>query len=97
MTPSATPLISRDAVRRFAAAGLVRLALSLDGKDPLTHDSFRGVAGSFTRTLQILDWCREFGLETQIHTTVTRHVLDELPAIAEMIGERGINCGRFFS
>jgi AdoMet-dependent heme synthase len=66
MTPSATPLISRDAVRHFAAAGLVRLALSLDGKDPLTHDSFRGVAGSFTRTLQILTgveslvWKRRF-------------------------------------
>jgi radical SAM protein len=96
MTPSATPLISRDAVRRFAAAGLVRLALSLDGKDPLTHDSFRRVAGSFTRTLQILDWCREFGLETQIHTTVTRHVLDELAAIAEMIGERGIKLWALF-
>jgi radical SAM protein len=96
MTPSATPLITRDAVRRFAAAGLVRLALSLDGKDPLTHDSFRGVAGSFNRTLQILDWCREFGLETQIHTTVSRHVLDELPAIAETIGERGIKLWALF-
>jgi AdoMet-dependent heme synthase len=96
MTPSATPLISRDAVRRFAAAGLVRLALSLDGKDPLTHDSFRRVAGSFNRTLQILDWCREFGLETQTHTTVTRHVLDDLPAIAETIGERGIKLWTLF-
>jgi radical SAM protein len=96
MTPSATPLITRDAVRRFADAGLVRLALSLDGKDPLTHDRFRGVAGSFTHTLQILDWCREAGLETQIHTTVTRHVLDDLPAIAEMIGQRGIKLWALF-
>jgi radical SAM protein len=96
MTPSATPLITRDAVRRFADAGLVRLALSLDGKDALTHDSFRGIAGSFNRTLDILDWCREFGLETQIHTTVTRHVLDDLPAIAEMIGQRGIKLWALF-
>jgi radical SAM protein len=96
MTPSATPLITRDAVRRFADAGLVRLALSLDGKDALTHDCFRGVAGSFDRTLKILDWCREFGLETQIHTTVTRHVLDDLPAIAEMIGQRGIKLWALF-
>ena len=96
MTPSATPLITRDAVRRFADAGLVRLALSLDGKNPLTHDRFRGVAGSFTHTLQILDWCREAGLETQIHTTVTRHVLDDLPAIAEMIGQRGIKLWALF-
>ena len=33
MTPSATPLMTREAVRRFADAGLVRLAVSLDGKD----------------------------------------------------------------
>jgi radical SAM protein len=96
MTPSATPLITRDMVRRVAAAGLVRLALSLDGKDSLTHDGFRGVEGSFSRTMQILDWCREFGLETQIHTTVTRHVLDDLPAIAEMIVERGIKLWALF-
>jgi radical SAM protein len=96
MTPSATPLITRTAVRRFADAGLARLALSLDGKDALTHDSFRGVAGSFNRTLDILDWCGEFGLETQIHTTVTRHVLDDLPAIATMIGERGIRLWALF-
>jgi MoaA/NifB/PqqE/SkfB family radical SAM enzyme len=96
MTPSATPLITRDSVTRFADAGLVRLALSLDGKDPLTHDCFRGVAGSFNRTLDILDWCRESGLETQIHTTVTRHVLDDLPAIAEMIGQRGIKLWALF-
>jgi radical SAM protein len=96
MTPSATPLITRDAVRRFADAGLVRLALSLDGKDPLTHDRFRGVAGSFNRTLAILDWCRELGLETQVHTTVTRHVLDDLPAIAEMIARRGIKLWALF-
>jgi radical SAM protein len=96
MTPSATPLISRDAIRRFAAAGLVRLAVSLDGKDAASHDSFRGVQGSFNHTLQTLDWCREFGLETQIHTTVTRHVLDDLPAIAAMIGERGIKLWALF-
>jgi radical SAM protein with 4Fe4S-binding SPASM domain len=96
MTPSATPLITQDAVRRFADVGLVRLALSLDGKDAATHDGFRGVVGSFRRTLQILDWCREAGLETQIHTTVTRHVLDDLAAIAELIAERGIKLWALF-
>jgi radical SAM protein len=96
MTPSATPLITREAVGRFADAGLMRLALSLDGKAAATHDGFRGVAGSFDRTLQILDWCREVGLETQIHTTVTRHVLGDLPAIAEMIAQRGIKLWALF-
>ncbi|HET7005294.1 MAG TPA: TIGR04053 family radical SAM/SPASM domain-containing protein [Candidatus Binatia bacterium] len=96
MTPSATRLITRDAVRRFAEAGLVRLAVSLDGKDSASHDAFRGVAGSFERTLQILDWCRDYGLETQIHSTVTRHVLNDLGAIAEIIGARGIKLWALF-
>lgn len=96
MTPSATPLMTRAAVGRLADAGLVRLALSLDGKDGASHDSFRGVAGSFERTLQILDWCRECGLETQIHTTVTRHVLADLPAIAGLIAARGIKLWALF-
>jgi radical SAM protein len=96
MTPSATPLITRDMVRRFAEAGLIRLAVSLDGKDAAAHDGFRGVSGSFERTLKIIDRCREFALESQIHTTVTRHVLADLPAIAAMIAERGIKLWALF-
>ena len=96
MTPSATPLITRAAIQRFAQAGLVRLAVSLDGKDAASHDGFRGVPGSFKHTLQILDWCAEFGLETQIHTTVTRHVLDDLTAIADLIAGRGIKLWALF-
>jgi radical SAM protein len=96
MTPSATPLITRAAIQRFARAGLVRLAVSLDGKDAASHDGFRGVLGSFYHTLQILDWCAEVGLETQIHTTVTRHVLDDLPAIADLLSGRGIKLWALF-
>ena len=96
MTPSATPLITHAAIQRFAQAGLVRLAVSLDGKDAASHDGFRGVPGSFKHTLQILDWCAEFGLETQIHTTVTRHVLDDLTAIADLIARQGIKLWALF-
>jgi AdoMet-dependent heme synthase len=96
MTPSATPLVTRDTVRRLAKAGLVRLALSLDGKDAATHDGFRGVTGSFDRAMQILDWCDEVGLETQIHTTVTQHVLRDLPKIAEIIAQRSIKLWALF-
>jgi len=96
MTPSATPLITKPLIARLKQSGLMRLAVSLDGKDAAAHDSFRGVQGSFEQTLRILDWCAEAGLETQIHTTVTRHVLGDLPAIAEMIAARGIKLWALF-
>jgi radical SAM protein with 4Fe4S-binding SPASM domain len=46
--------------------------------------------------MRILGWCRELGLETQVHTTITRHVLDDLPAIAAMIAEHGIKLWALF-
>jgi radical SAM protein len=96
MTPSATPLITRSAIQNFAQSGLARLGVSLDGKDTASHDGFRGVPGSFNHTLRILDWCAEFGLETQIHTTVTRHVLDDLPEITDLIAGRAIKLWALF-
>ena len=96
MTPSATPLLKRETVKRLSDAGLMRLAISLDGKDSKTHDCFRGVEGSFRHTRRIIEWCREFGLETQIHTTVTSHDLDDLPAIAALIAPWGIKLWALF-
>lgn len=49
MTPSATPLVTAEALERLRDAGLHRLAVSLDGVDASTHDAFRGVSGSFFR------------------------------------------------
>jgi radical SAM protein len=96
MTPSATPLVTKKVVKRLAEAGLTRLALSLDGSTAEVHDGFRGVSGSFTHTLHIVEWCREFGIETQIHTTVTRHSLEDLPRIVDRITPWGIKLWALF-
>lgn len=73
MTPSATPLLTRDAVAKLKACGLARLAISLDGPTADIHDSFRRVQGSFARTMDAVGWAREVGLSVQINTTITRH------------------------
>jgi radical SAM protein len=86
ITPSATPLLSDDAVERIHACGVARMAVSLDGPDEASHDDFRQVAGSFARTIGALRHASRIGLETQINTTVTRynrHRLDEIAALVE--------------
>ena len=45
VTPSATPLLTREAIFKMKEAGLVRLGISLDGSTPEIHDAFRGLAG----------------------------------------------------
>jgi radical SAM protein with 4Fe4S-binding SPASM domain len=86
ITPSATPLLSEEAVERIHACGVSRMAVSLDGPDEASHDDFRQVAGSFARTIGALRHAARIGLETQINTTVTRynrHRLDEIAALVE--------------
>jgi AdoMet-dependent heme synthase len=90
MTPSVTPLMTDDAIEGLAEAGLSRIAFSLDGSCAEVHDSFRGVAGSFARTLEVIDVARRAGLTVQINTTVSRHNLGDLPAIAELLRGRDI-------
>jgi radical SAM protein with 4Fe4S-binding SPASM domain len=89
VTPSATPLLTADAVRGFRDAGVSRMAVSLDGPDAGAHDGFRRVAGSFERTLFALDTARSIGLETQVNTTVTRRNLGRLDEVARIVAERG--------
>src|SRR5579863_10725492 len=45
VTPSATPLLTASAIDKFKRCGVTRMAISVDGPDAETHDSFRGVPG----------------------------------------------------
>ncbi len=85
LTPSATPLLTEGLLERLQAAGLARLALSLDGADAETHDGFRGVAGSFDRTLRLLRAARRIGLTTQVNTSVLRSNEEQLERVAALL------------
>jgi len=85
LTPSSTPLLVRDAIFELKKSGLMRLALSLDGSTPELHDKFRGVAGSYQRTLDAVGWCHEAGLPIQVNTTVSRRNFDDLDKMIELM------------
>ncbi len=87
VTPSATPLVTEQAIAKLKAAGTSRLAISLDGANKETHDGLRRVNGSFQKTLDILTMAREQGLATQVNTTVTKDNLDEIDCIADLIAD----------
>lgn len=86
LTPSATPLLTREAIFKLKEAGLVRLGISLDGSTAEIHDAFRGFPGTYARTLEAVGWANEAGLPIQVHTTISRHNahdLDNLTALFE--------------
>ncbi len=85
LTPSATPLVTRELLLELRDAGLARVAVSLDAATAAAHDGFRGVAGSYAKTFEILKTARELGMTTQVNTTVTHVNIDELETIAGLL------------
>ena len=88
LTPSATPLLTREAIFKLKEAGLVRLGISLDGSTPEIHDTFRGLPGAWARTIQAIEWANEAGIPIQVHSTISRHNvhdLDNLCALFEKL------------
>jgi radical SAM protein len=96
LTPSATPLLTREIVVQLKEAGLARLAVSMDGASAATHDAFRGMSGSFARTLDAVRWANEIGLPVQINTTFSRRNIGEMDAIVELMEKLSITLWSVF-
>lgn len=90
LTPTATALATEKRMRQARAAGIRRVAFSVDAAEPLTHDSFRGFRGSFERTRSAIAAAGEAGLSIQINTTVCATNVGELPAMVEQLEQWGV-------
>jgi radical SAM protein len=96
MTPSGTPLMTRQAVARLKSAGLARLAVSLDGSTREIHDRFRQVNGSYDWTMSCINDAHAVELPVQINTTVSRHNLQDLQAMADLLLSQNITLWSVF-
>jgi radical SAM protein len=89
LSPSATGKLTRQALERAKAAGTHMLHLSLDGSTAEIHDRFRGVRGSYDRTIARMRDAAEVDLLLQVGTTISRHNLDDLQRIGGRVAEIG--------
>ncbi|MBT4488637.1 MAG: radical SAM protein [Rhodospirillaceae bacterium] len=81
-------------VADLKSAGLMGVGISLDSLDPEKHDTFRGLPGSWSRTMDAFDACRRNALQFQIHFSVTddnAHELDGMIAFARDVGAFVLN------
>ncbi len=96
IAPGTTPLLTKTAIAELKKVGLSRLALSLDGSDPERHDTFRGVPGSYARTLQAIQWANECHLPIQMNTMIPRRNLRDLENIAHLMKDLRVGLWRLF-
>jgi radical SAM protein len=90
VTPSATPLLTREAIFKMKEAGVARLGISLDGSCPEIHDKFRGLPGAWARTIQAIEWAGEAGLPIQVHSTISRHNAHDLDNLCSLFEKLAI-------
>jgi radical SAM protein len=88
--PAATDRLTEDVVIRLKGSGLSQMALSLDFPTANLHDEFRGVPGSYAKTMQAAGWAHRHRLPLQINTTLTAKTLPHLSAMAELVTSLGV-------
>ena len=84
-SPSVTPRLTRDALARAIKAGARTVHLSLDGAGPEADDGFRGVKGSFERTIASINAVIELETRLQVGTSVSKRTVGELTEVARLL------------
>ncbi len=77
-------LVDEAMADRIKDAGIVRVAISLDGADQGTHDAFRGHDGAYDAAIRGIRHLQNLGISTQINTTVSKHNAHQLPEMVEL-------------
>src|SRR5271167_3286153 len=82
-------LVTKHVARMIVDSGVQRVAISLDGADALTHDTFRGIPGAFDAAIAGFRNLKNLGMSVQINTTIARHNAHQLPAVLELARSLG--------
>lgn len=88
--PAATPRLTRERLASLKAAGVDQVAFSLDAPSAAEHDGFRGVDGSFAKTLEAVGWAHELGLPVQINTCFGAWNFAHLDAMMGLVSGLGV-------
>jgi radical SAM protein len=85
LTPSGTAAATKARLAALKDAGLSRVAVSLDGPTPDTHDAFRRVRGSYAWTMRIIEAATALNLPLQINSTISKLTLPSLETLAAAV------------
>lgn len=86
MSPNGT-LINPETTGKMKETGIMRVSISLDGSNPEVHDAFRRVKGAFEGAIKGINYLKDAGIGFQINTTVTKHNLDDLDNMLNLVRE----------
>ncbi|MGD2247947.1 MAG: radical SAM protein [Candidatus Methanofastidiosia archaeon] len=69
--------ITEDIAKKFKEYSIVSVAISIDGATPETNDSFRGIPGSFEKTVKAINLLQRYEIPVRINVCLHKGILDE--------------------
>ena len=89
-------LIDQEMARKMVEAGVMSVAISVDGADAQTHDSFRGISGTFEETFKGIEACRNAGLPFQFNMVIRKETLPQLKDMLRLALDSSANAAEVF-
>ncbi len=89
-------LIDKAMAGRMQEAGIMAVAISLDGATAQTHDSFRGISGAFEQTGKGIEACRNASLPFQLNMVIRKDTLSQLEDMLRLAVEYGADAAELF-
>ncbi len=89
-------LIDEGMAKKLLEVGVMGVAISVDGVDAETHDSFRGLSGAFEQAFKGIEACRKAGLPFQFNMVIRKDTLPQLEAMLRLAVDSGANAAEFF-
>lgn len=95
LAPAVSDALNIDRLQELQALGARSLSISIDALQP-THDAIRGIAGTFQRSLAILNAAHSLGLAVQVNTVVMRDTVDALPSMVKLLLQHQVRTWEVF-
>jgi len=89
-------LIDEGTAKKLLEVGVMAVAISVDGADAQTHDSFRGISGAFKQTFTGINACRTAGLPFQFNMVIRKDTLPQLEDMLRLAVDSDANATEFF-
>ena len=82
-------LSKKNVCEKYIENGLKFVQISIDGIEPETHDTFRGVDGAWVKAVQAVKNCVNSDIFVEVATTVTEYNFKEIPDMINLTRDLG--------
>jgi len=83
-------LLDFKAAKKLKEAGIKTVSISIDSNIPQQHDDFRGIEGSWDKSINAIKALRENNVLVQVNTTLTQQNYDQIDDIMSLVEKIGV-------